>query len=172
MKTVTEAQIIKWKPCYKPDKVHDTLAGRARWTYEQIAELDIPVSDRLWVLIRMLPSRRHRVAWACDCAERALSRYESRHPGDARPREAIRVTRAWLRGEATIGEVRAYAAASYAAYAAAADAASYAAYYAAYAHANAASYAADADASYAADAAERTWQLARILAYLRGGVTP
>ena len=67
------------------------------------------------------------VAWACDCAERALPIFEKRHPKDDRPRKAIETTRAWLRGEARTEQVQ--AAADAAAYAA--DAAAYAAAYAA-----------------------------------------
>ncbi len=78
---------------------------------------------------------------ACDYAERVLHVFEEEHPGDDRPREAIRVTRAFVAGEA-----------SYAAYAAASSAASAsaaAAYYAASDASCSASYA----ASYAASVA-------------------
>ena len=93
--------------------------------------------------------------FALDCAERALPVYEAKYPGDLRVRAAIEVSRHYLRGEATIDEVKAAAAAAraadavYAAYAAACAA------YAAYAAACAAAYAANAaNAAYAAEAAE------------------
>jgi hypothetical protein len=94
---------------------------------------------------------------ACDCAERVLPLYESRRPGDDRPRRAIEVARRYAEGLASAEELRearctaaAYAAAdaAYAAYAAYADAA-----YAAYAAADAA-YAAADDAHKAERAAQ------------------
>jgi len=80
--------------------------------------------------------------------------------GDDRPRRAIETARAWIRGEASIDEVRAAANAAYAAYAANAAnaAANTAANAAAYAAANAANFAGilytDAPASGEADAVE------------------
>ncbi len=114
------------------------------------------------------------VSLACDIAARALKHVPK---DEKRPKQCIAVVRRWVKGLATIEEVRearraAYAAAdadAYAAYAAdaAADAAAYAAYadaaaYAAYA-AYAAAYAAYA-AAYAADARkkEHKWQANRI----------
>jgi hypothetical protein len=89
---------------------------------------------------------RKRLVWvACQCARLALPNVPA---GETRPLRAIEVAEAWTRGEGTLKEVRAAAAA--AAYAADADAA-YAAAYAADADAAyAAAYAADADAADAA----------------------
>ena len=120
----------------------------------------------LWLAGRMAdepgwPTRKQIVLAACACAETAL-RYVK--PGEDRPRIAIETARAWVRGEASIEDVRlarknAYAAAAaYAAYAAAYAAAAYAAYAAAAAYDAAAAYAAAyaADAAYAAAAADAT----------------
>ena len=101
----------------------------------------------LWIAGRLAgepgsDSRRPLVLAACECARLALSIYEGRRPGDARPRTAIETAERWARGgdgAPTVDEVRtaAYAAYAYAAYAAAAaDAA--AADAAAYAYADAA----------------------------------
>lgn len=87
----------------------------------------------------------------------ALDEAESvaRDDDDERPTEARRVTAAWLRGEVTVGEVRA------AAYAALeADATFYAAAHAA----NSAAYAADAT-YYAADATDAAYYAASSAAY-------
>src|SRR5512146_3236078 len=104
----------------------------------------------LWLCGRMVdkdgwPTRKELVLAACACAETALKYVKA---GEERPRVAIETARKWVRGEATLEEVRT---AAYAANAAdAADAAAYAAYAAAYdAAAYAAAYAADA-AAYAA----------------------
>lgn len=42
--------------------------------------------------------------WAADCAEHVLHYFEEEHPDDDRPRKAIHATRAWTRGEVTVGE--------------------------------------------------------------------
>ena len=42
--------------------------------------------------------------WAADCAEHVLHYFEEECPDDPRPREAIEATRAWTRGELTVGE--------------------------------------------------------------------
>jgi len=49
------------------------------------------------------------VGLACDCAERALKYIPD---GETRPAEAIRITRLWIKGEATIEEVETAAALS------------------------------------------------------------
>ena len=92
--------------------------------------------------------------FALDCAERALPVYEAKYLGDLRVRAAIEVSRHYLRGEATIDEVKAAAAAARAVYVAAntAYAAEAAAYAAAYAAAN--------------HDAERRWQRGRLIELL------
>lgn len=42
--------------------------------------------------------------WAAQCAEHVLHLYEQASPGDTRPRDAIAVTRAWIRGEVPMRE--------------------------------------------------------------------
>lgn len=48
-----------------------------------------------------LTDDHHRLLaeWALQCAEHVLPLFEHDHPGDTRPREAIAVGRAWVRGE-------------------------------------------------------------------------
>ena len=112
----------------------------------------------LWIISRTCGEKDRIVTIACECARLALP-----YTKDPRVLKCIEVTEAWVRGEATIGQVRearradayAYAAAYDAAYAATDAADAYAAAYdAAYAAtaAYAAATAADADAT-AADAA-------------------
>jgi hypothetical protein len=45
------------------------------------------------------PDHRRLALWAASCAEHVLHLFESAHPGDPRPREAIEHARAWVRGE-------------------------------------------------------------------------
>lgn len=53
-----------------------------------------------------LSDEHHRMlaAWALDCAEHVLPLFEDRQPGDTRPRHAIEVGRAWIRGEVPMRE--------------------------------------------------------------------
>jgi hypothetical protein len=44
--------------------------------------------------------------WAAACAERVLPIFEAAKPGDARPRNAIELARAWTRGEVTMSQAR------------------------------------------------------------------
>ena len=59
--------------------------------------------------------RRVLAVWAADCAERTLTLFEAKAPGDPRPREAIEGVRAFARGEIRIGPARALAVRAHAA---------------------------------------------------------
>ena len=65
------------------------------------------------------PIHRAIARWAAMCAERALSVFEERWPGDERPRAAIESLRAWERDEIAMTTCRT---AAFAAHAAARDA--------------------------------------------------
>ena len=45
--------------------------------------------------------------WAATCADHVLHLFESAHPSDPRPRQAITRARAWARGEITMSQSRA-----------------------------------------------------------------
>lgn len=53
------------------------------------------------------PEHHLLALWAATCAEHVLSLFESAHPGDPRPRQAIEHARAWVRGEVRMMESRA-----------------------------------------------------------------
>jgi hypothetical protein len=135
----------------------------------------------LWAAGAAKVDRKLVVQAACDCARLALKFVPA---GEDRPRIAIETAERWVKGEATLDEVRnayaaanaayaaAYAAANAAANAAyaAANAAANAAYAAAYAAANAANAAAanaayDANAANAANAAYAAASAAYAAAY-------
>ncbi|PNP93883.1 hypothetical protein BMT55_03700 [Listeria newyorkensis] len=61
---------------------------------------------------------RTLATWAANCAEHVLPYFEDRHPNEKRPRLAIEASRAWIRGEITVGHARD---AAFAAHAAARD---------------------------------------------------
>jgi hypothetical protein len=44
--------------------------------------------------------------WAAICAEHVLHLFEAAQPADARPRQAIELARAWVRGEVTMSQAR------------------------------------------------------------------
>lgn len=44
--------------------------------------------------------------WAADCAQHALHFFEQTQPDDERPRHAIELGRAWVRGEVTMTQAR------------------------------------------------------------------
>ena len=53
------------------------------------------------------PDHHLLALWAAACAEHVLHLFESPHPEDPRPRQAIERARAWARGEVTMTESRA-----------------------------------------------------------------
>ena len=132
MKSVTIDQILAWEPClaYPRDRIEELAAGRTEITAPEIAALDIPAEDRLWMLLHnefLTDAQMHELA--CQFAEAALTKErEAGQEPDARSWAAIEAKRKWLRGEITDDE---WAAAWYAAMDAAMDA-RYAAWYAAW----------------------------------------
>jgi hypothetical protein len=71
-----------------------------------------PVRDPRFVTIRrggtLTDSDHHLLAlWAAACAEHVLPLFESAHPDDPRPRQAIEHARAWVRGEVKMMDSRA-----------------------------------------------------------------
>jgi hypothetical protein len=55
-----------------------------------------------------LTDEHHRLLadWALLCAEHVLHLFEDQQPGDSRPRDAIDLGRAWIRGEVRWGDAR------------------------------------------------------------------
>jgi len=162
---ITVELVQSWEPCedYPEERLRELLGdGLAPL---EVAEVDIPVDDRIWALLRreVLGAGLDRVLDAI--VERAIRRSLGRSGVVAWEAWAER----WLSGEdrsagaAYAARAAAGAAAYAAAYAAyAADAADAA--WAAYAAARAAAL---NDAQYTAGAAEREVQLAEIVAELR-----
>lgn len=127
-------------------------------------------------IVELLSKQDHRtlVLWATDCAENVLPYFEEKYPKDSRPRKAIEVGRAWLRGEIAMSEARTAAFATHAAardtnQAAACATARAAGHAAATVHVaghavHAATYAANAATADTADTAkERNWQYQHLL---------
>jgi hypothetical protein len=150
--TCTVDDVMSWRPCsrYSKADIERLFAGRDRLSALEILDVDIPIRDKFWSVLRVdLIAETTLRELACDYAEYCLP---------MRPRIAIETKRRWLKGEATDAELKdaADAAADTAAFAAAfaaADAAADAAAFAADTAAFAAKDAADAAAFAAADAA-------------------
>lgn len=55
MKRYTVDDIMAFRPCdnYTRDRVEELWDGREALTAEEIAELDIPIMDRLWAMSRL-----------------------------------------------------------------------------------------------------------------------
>ena len=69
------------------------------------------VRDPRFVTIRRggtLTDSDHQLlaVWAASCAEHVLDLFESAQPEDPRPRQAIELARAWVRGEVTMTQAR------------------------------------------------------------------
>jgi hypothetical protein len=186
---VTVDDVMAWGPCrdYPRDRVAALWGEHEALNAEQILDLDIPATDRLWAVLRRPFLDDHRLRlFAADCAERALRRERAKgHEPDPRSWAAVEAARRFARGEITreaLGAARGAAwnaawnaargaarnAARGAAWNAAGDAARDAAGDAAW---NAARNAARGAAWNAAGNAERLWQIARLREYLRKEVT-
>lgn len=153
MKSITYEEFLEFKPCWLKTeggvaRLKKIGARKERWTALDILALDdVDAEDKLWAVLREeLIDARILHEFACWCAEDALSHVEN---ADERSWNAIKVKRAWLRGEVSDAELAA-------AEAAAADAARSAAEAAAWSAARAAAEAAAWPATWsaAADAAQ------------------
>ena len=65
---------------------------------KMIVTRESPVLEPLRTLIE---KQKHRtlVMWALDCAKGILPIFETKYPNDKRPREALKATRLWARGD-------------------------------------------------------------------------
>lgn len=117
--TITVDDVMRLGPCaaYPRQRVEALFGAREAVTAREVAGADIPLKDRVWLLIHTpWLTDRQRGELACDFAERTLPSYEAAFPDDGKLRAAIETKRRRLAGEATDEEMnRASAAASAAA---------------------------------------------------------
>ena len=101
---ITREKLRLWGACYDDEQIA-ALVPEDGLTPLEIAALEIPAEDRMWVLLRedVIPARAMRLL-ACDWAETACLR-----PGgaDERSLAAIAVARRYAVGEATESELNA-----------------------------------------------------------------
>lgn len=108
MKSITYEEFLKFKPCWLKieggaARLKKIGARKERWTALDILALDdVDAEDKLWAVLREeLIDARILHEFACWCAEDALIHVEN---ADERSWNAIKVKRAWLRGEASDAE--------------------------------------------------------------------
>ena len=56
--------------------------------------------------ITLMLEKETLVIWACNCVDHVLLFFEQKYPDDIRPRKALEVARAWLKGEKSVDDVR------------------------------------------------------------------
>lgn len=105
MKSITYEEFLEFEPCWLKTeggaaRMKKIGARKERWTALDILALDdVGAEDKLWAVLREeLIDARILHEFACWCAEDALSHVEN---ADERSWNAIKVKRAWLRGEAS-----------------------------------------------------------------------
>ena len=99
---ITRKQLRLWGACYDDAEIA-SLVPESRLTPMEIAALDIPAGDRLWVLLHeeVIPARELRLL-ACDWAETAC---HAAGWADERSLTAIAVARRFACGDATEAEL-------------------------------------------------------------------
>ena len=159
MKKITRELLRDWYACYSDDRIHELVPVEGLTPAQVLDRTDVPVEDRLWVVLResVIP-RRELHLLACKWAREALAVVGNPDP---RSVAAIDCAERFARGKATTEELAAAwdsacAAACDAACDAACSAACDAAWAAARAAAWAAAWAAARDAAWAA-----AWAAAR-----------
>ena len=131
MKSITYEEFLEFEPCWLETedgaaRLKKIGARKERWTALDILALDdVDAEDKLWAVLREeLIDARILHEFACWCAEDALSHVEN---ADERSWNAIKVKRAWLRGEANDAELAVAGSAAWAAAVAAARSAAWSA---------------------------------------------
>jgi len=104
MTILTIEELRKWDPCFD---IQGIFKGRESLTAKKILKLNIPVLDRLWILLQNnhFFSTKQIFLIAADLAEDILQLFESRLPSDSRPRDAIKSTRRFALGESTLQDL-------------------------------------------------------------------
>ena len=157
VKILTPSRVKSWGPCkgWTPERLREI---GPLTPLELLRRRGVSNVDKLWVVLRpeVIPMP-HLTLLLCAYARRVLPIWERSFPADSRVCACIETTERFARGEATVEELNAAAAAAAAAAASAAFApsvvaAAYAAAFAAFA-ANAAFAAFATSAAYAANAA-------------------
>lgn len=80
-------------------------SGEALWNMCERGDWLIWLVSHKKVRGRLLDSNQRLRLIACDCAESVLPRFESAYPDDARPREAIAISRRYAVGNATLAKL-------------------------------------------------------------------
>jgi len=104
MRRITVAALMEADPCddYQQGLVEELWEGRDALDATEIADLDIPVKDRLWAVLHCCLDDRQRRSFAFDCIEAV---WKQLGPPEQASREAVRVSRLYVDGKATVQEL-------------------------------------------------------------------
>jgi hypothetical protein len=110
MKSITLEQVLFYNPCQpynSVEKLSEYFGDNKSLTFTQIAKLNIPFEDKIWILTRdhFLPLNK-AVLFTIFCAEQCIGVFESLYPNDKRPRNAIELAKAFVASyEADLSQV-------------------------------------------------------------------
>jgi hypothetical protein len=110
MKSITLEQVLLYNPCQpynSVEKLSEYFGDNKSLTFAEIAKLNIPFEDKIWILTRdhFLPLDK-AVLFTIFCAEQCIGVFESLYPNDKRPRNAIELAKAFVTShEADLSQV-------------------------------------------------------------------
>ena len=114
-RTITTTPVLCWRGYHASPTVFDALRYapgpilcEVELTGEVLTDTDKSVGQGRRLIAAVNIERELRV-FACDCAERVLPSFEAKRPEDRRPREAIRIARLFIEGQATRHQLEAAA---------------------------------------------------------------
>ena len=105
MKKITRELLRDWYACYSDDRIHELVPVEGLTPAQVLDRTDVPVEDRLWVVLResVIP-RRELHLLACKWAREALAVVGNPDP---RSVAAIDCAERFARGKATTEELAA-----------------------------------------------------------------
>jgi hypothetical protein len=96
-------QIMSFRPCsaWTRERMLTVTGGRESVDTSELVGMEIPTEDLIWLTQEILKARGDCEEYLLTSAfaERVLNLYESEHPDDARPRNAILAYRLYAMGE-------------------------------------------------------------------------
>lgn len=105
------------KGCYEMSQVNGlSFINKESISIEDMVNSEMPTKDKYWWVIKKCDiTTRQKQDLAIQCAEIVLVVYETKHPDNKAPREAIQAAKDYLSGVIGIDELRAKRAAAAAA---------------------------------------------------------
>jgi hypothetical protein len=109
LNSISAEELLAMPKCrdYGVERVAGLIRGRARVTLLDMLNEDFDSGAKLWCIVDvgLLDDKTaHRLA--CEFAEHALPAFESKFPGESRPRALLETLRGWGEGDVAENEVR------------------------------------------------------------------